>query len=188
MNSIDAFQKRLRDETATVEKEIQSHNQQLEALNKRLEGLKRAAELFESEQAAIVELLQTGTANGSGSPPEMPTSPAAKVPKATTGAKAAAAHNQLGRNSQIGRGKTKTGPNTRSATQNGGLTRVDMIAAVLRRHPRRTVRELIARLNQEYRWKTTESAVTGHLYTRRDKFAHTQPDRATNRPVTWSLK
>ena len=63
MNSIDAFQKRLQDETATVEKEIQSHNQQIEALNKRLEGLKRAAELFESEQAAIVELLQTGAAS-----------------------------------------------------------------------------------------------------------------------------
>jgi hypothetical protein len=43
---------------------------------------------------------------------------AAKVQKATTGAKAAAAHNQLGRISQIGRGKTKTGPNTRTASQN----------------------------------------------------------------------
>jgi chaperonin cofactor prefoldin len=53
MNSLDAFEKQLRDETATVEKEIQSHNQQLEALNKRLESLKRAAELFEAEQGAI---------------------------------------------------------------------------------------------------------------------------------------
>jgi len=188
MNSVDTFHKRLRDEIAAVEKEIQSHNQQLEALNKRREGLKRAAELFESEQAAIVELLQTGTANGSDIPREMPTSPVAKMQKATTGATAAAAHNRLGRNSQISPGKTKTGPNTRAARQNGGPTRVDMIAAVLRRHPRRTVRELIALLDQEYRWKTTESAVTGHLYTRRDNFVHTQPDRATNRPVTWSLK
>ena len=188
MNSTDAFQKRLRDETVAVEKEIQSHNQQVAALSKRLEGLKRAAELFESEQAAIVELLQTGTSNGSGIPREMPTSPAAKVQKAPTGVKAAAAHNQLGRNSQIGRGKTKTGPNTRTASQNGGLTRVNMIAAVLRRHPRRSVRELIALLDQEYDWKTTESAVTGHLYTRRDRFAHTPPNRSTNRPVTWSLK
>jgi hypothetical protein len=62
-----------------------------------------------------------------------------------------------------------------------------MIAAVLRRHPRRSVQELIALLDKEYRWKTTESAVTSNLYTRRDKFVHTQPDRATNRPVTWSL-
>ena len=63
-----------------------------------------------------------------------------------------------------------------------------MMAAVLGRHPRRTVRELIALLNKEYRWKTSESAVTGHLYTRRDKFVHIAPDRATNRPVTWSAK
>ena len=63
-----------------------------------------------------------------------------------------------------------------------------MIAAVLRRHPRRSIRELIALLDQEYHWKTTESAVTGKLYTRRDKFVRTQPDRATNRPVTWSSK
>jgi hypothetical protein len=63
-----------------------------------------------------------------------------------------------------------------------------MIAAVLRRHPRRSVQELIALLDQEYRWKTTESAVTSNLYTRRDKFVHIQPDRATNRAVTWSLK
>jgi len=35
---------------------------------------------------------------------------------------------------------------------------------------------------------TTESAVTGKLYTRRDKFVRTQPDRATNRSVTWSSK
>jgi len=50
MNSLDTFEKRLRDETAAVEKEIGSHQQQLEALNKRLEGLKRATELFESER------------------------------------------------------------------------------------------------------------------------------------------
>jgi hypothetical protein len=118
----------------------------------------------------------------------MPISPAATVQKATTGTKAVPTHNQLGRNSQIGRGKTKTGLDTRTASQNDGLTHVDMIAAVLRRHPRRTVRELIALLDQEYRWKTTESAVTGHLYTLRDKCVHTQPDRATNRPVTWSSK
>jgi hypothetical protein len=32
MNSLDAFEKRLRDETAAVEQEIQLHNQQLKAL------------------------------------------------------------------------------------------------------------------------------------------------------------
>jgi hypothetical protein len=153
-----------------------------------LEGLKRAAELFDSEQAAIAELLQAGTANGGGIPREMSAAPAAKMQKAAASAQVTAARKQVGRNAQIGRGKTKTAPNGRVASHNGGLTRVDMIAAVLRRHPRRTVGELIALLDREYRWKTTESAVTGHLYTRRDKFVHTQPDRATNRPVTWSSK
>ena len=91
----------------------------------------------------------------------------------------------------MGCGKTKTAdahPVARSANNDGRLTRVDMMAAVLRRHPRRTVRELIALLDKEFRWKANESAVTGKLYTRRDKFVHTQPDRSTNRPVTWSLK
>jgi hypothetical protein len=66
MNSVDTFHKRLRDEIAAVEKEIQSDNQQIEALTKRLEGLKRADELFDSDQAAIAELLHTGVADGSG--------------------------------------------------------------------------------------------------------------------------
>jgi hypothetical protein len=113
--------------------------------------------------------------------------PAAKMQKPAVSIKATTARKQVGRSAQLGRGKAKTAPNARAASHNGGLARVDMIAAVLRRHPRRTVRELIA-LHQEYHWKTTESAVTGHLYTRRDKFVHTQPDRATNRPVTWSSK
>ena len=186
MNSVDTFHKRLRDEIAAVEKEIQSHNQQVESLTKRLEGLKRADELFESDQAAIAELLQTGIANGSGITREMATAPAATMQRAAVSPKATGAQQQLGRRTQVGRGKMQTG--RVPASRNGGLTRVDMIAAVLRRHPRRTVRELIALLDREYRWKTTESAVTGHLYTLRDKFVHTPPDRATNRPVTWSLK
>jgi hypothetical protein len=187
MNSIDAFQKRLRDETTTVEKESQSHNQQVEALSKRLGGLKRASELFDSDQAAIAELLQAGTANG-GIPRQMSAAPAAEMQKAAVNIKATTARTQVARNAQIDRGKSKTAPKVRAASHNGGLTRVDMIAAVLRRHPRRTVRELIALLDREYHWTTTESAVTGHLYTHRDKFLHTAPDRATNRPVTWSSK
>src|SRR6266851_4966128 len=93
--------------------------------------------------------------------------------------KATGARKQLGRSTQIGRGNTKPGranPVARTMSHNGGLTRVDMMAAVLRRHPRRTVRELIALLDKEFRWKTNESAVTGKLYTRRDKFVHTQPE------------
>jgi hypothetical protein len=38
MNAVDTYQKRLRDEIAVVEKEIQSHNQQVAALNQRLRG------------------------------------------------------------------------------------------------------------------------------------------------------
>jgi hypothetical protein len=188
MASVDTFHKRLRDEITAVEKEIESHNQQVETLTKRLEGLKRADELFESDQAAIAEMLQTGIADGSGPTREMATAPAAKVQKAPASPKAAAAHKQLGRHTQISRGQTKTGREARTASQNDGLTRVDMIAAVLKRHRRLSVRELIALLDKEFRWKTTESAVTSNLYTRRDKFVHTEADRSTNRPVTWSLK
>ena len=185
MNSLDAFEKRLREETAAVEAEIESCNQQLEVLNKRLEGMKRAAELFESEEGAIAELLQASTANGGLSSQQMPT-PVRKV-RATVGPKPTNAQKWRAPSIQ-NRSKASTGQARRSASQNGGLTRLDMIAAVLRRHPRRTVRELIALLDKEYRWKTTESAVTGHLYTHRDKFVHIPPDRANNRPVTWSSK
>ena len=187
MNSLDAFEKRLRNETATVEKEIEPHHQQLETLNERLEGLKRAAELIESEQGAIAELLQAGTANGAIVARGMPTSLTGKVQKATASPRPTDAHKRRAPNTKNG-SKTRSRSASRSASQNGGLTRVDMMAAVLKRHPRRTVRELIALLNKEYRWKTTVSAVTGHLYTRRDKFVHIPPDRATNRPVTWSTK
>src|SRR5262249_27011071 len=159
---------RLRNETTTVENEIKSHNQQLEALNQRLEGLRRAAELLDSEQAAVVELLQTGTANGLTIARQMPIAPAAREQKLVANSSAARAGG--GRATQTGASRARTGPHARAASRDRGLTRVDMIAAVLRRHPRRTVRELIALLNKEYRWKTSESAVTGHLYTRRDKF------------------
>ena len=75
-----------------------------------------------------------------------------------------------------------------SASRNGGTTRVDMIAAVLKRHRGLSPRELIAALDREFGWKSSESYVTGLLYTNQKKFAHTQPDRAANRLVTWSLK
>ena len=186
MNSVDTFHKRLRDEIAAVEKEIQSHNQQVEALSKPLEGLKRADELFESDQAAITELLQTSIANGSGIAREMATAPAATMQRAAVSLKATGAQKQLGRRTQVGRGKMQTG--RAPASRNGGTTRVDMIAAVLKRHRGLSPRELIAALDREFGWKSSESYVTGLLYTNQKKFAHTQPDRAANRPVTWSLK
>jgi hypothetical protein len=189
MNSIDAFQKRLRDETVTVEKEVQSHNQQLEILTRRLEGLKRAAELFDSEQAAVAELLQASIGNGTGISPEIATTPSSARQRPPANPKTTRTlQKQADRITRIGRGKPKTGSVARGAAQDGALTRIDLIAAVLRRHPRRTVPELIALLDKEFRWKASESAVTGKLYTRRDQFVHTQPDRSRNRPVTWSLK
>jgi hypothetical protein len=186
MNSVDTFHKRLSDELAAVEKEIESHNQQVESLTKRLEGLKRADELFESEQAAIVELLHTGTANGGGITREMGTAPAATMQRAAVSRKATGAQKQLGRRTQVGRGKIQTGRT--SASRSSGTTRIDMIAAVLKRHRGLSPRELIAALDKEFGWKSSESYVTGLLYTHQKKFAHTQPDRAANRPVTWSLK
>ena len=191
MNSVDSFKKRLREAIAAVEKEIQSHSQEVEALTKRLEGLKRADELFESDQPAIAELLQANIGNGSGITRGTATAPAPTTQRTANLKTTGTLQKQLGRTTRTGRGNMKTGRAqsvARSASQPGGLTRVDMIAAVLRRHPRRTVRELIALLDKEFRWKTNESAVTGKLYTRREKFVHTQPDRSTNRPVTWSLK
>jgi hypothetical protein len=188
MASVDTFHKRLREEITTVEQEIQAHNEQVEALTKRLEGLKRADELFDSDQAAMAELLQAGIADGNGPTQERATAPAVKVQNAPTSPKAAAEHQQLRRNTQLSRGQKKIGREARAVSRNGGLTRVDMIAAVLKRHRRLSVRELIALLNKEFHWKAGESAVTAQLYTRRDKFVHTEPDRATNRPVTWSLK
>ena len=121
MNSVDTFHKRLRDEIAAVEKEIQSHNQQVESLTKRLEGLKRADELFESDQAAIAELLQTRIANGSGTAREMATAPAATMQRAAV-RKATEAQQQFGRRIQVGPGKIQTG--RAPASRNGGLTRV----------------------------------------------------------------
>jgi hypothetical protein len=61
----------------------------------------------------------------------------------------------------------------RAATQRAALMRVAMMAAVLRPHAGLTVREIIALLDKEFRWKTNESEVTAKVYTCRDKFVHT---------------
>jgi hypothetical protein len=58
------------------------HNQQVEALSKRLEGLKRADELFESDQAAVAELLQASIGIGSGMTRETATAPAPTTQRA----------------------------------------------------------------------------------------------------------
>jgi hypothetical protein len=65
MNSLDTFRKRIRGEIAAVGHEIQSFNQQVEALTQRLDGLKCADELFDSDQTAVFELLQAAGTDGS---------------------------------------------------------------------------------------------------------------------------
>jgi hypothetical protein len=191
MNAVDTHQKRLRDEVAAVEKEIQSHNQQVAALNQRLEGLKRAVELFESEQSAMVELLRTNPPLAEGLFGDAAIASAATAQNAAAHRNATPLHSQSRPVTQTGRGKTKTVtayPAGRKAGPNGGLKRMDMIAAVLKRHRGLSLRELIAALDKEFGWKSTESHVTNLLYTNQNKFAHTKPDRSANRPVTWSLK
>ena len=75
MNSVDTFKKRLREEIAAIEQEIAAHNQQVDVLSKRLEGLKRADELFDSDQAAIAELLQASIGDASGITRQTATAP-----------------------------------------------------------------------------------------------------------------
>src|SRR5713226_3406329 len=177
MNAVDTHQKRLHDEIAAVEKEIQSHNQQVAALNQRLEGLKRAVELFKSEQSAIVELLRTSPPLGEG----LFGDAAATAQNAGAHRNATPLQSQSERVTQKVRGKTNNitaHPAARKAVRNGGLKRIDMIAAVLKRHRGLSVRELIAALDKEFGWKSIESSVTAHLYTNQNRFVHTQPDRA----------
>ena len=130
MSSIDTLPKRLHDETVMIEKEIQSHNQQVEVLTTRLQGLKRASELLNSEQAAIAELLQAVIANRGADSRQVATMPVARGQKSVPNPKAIAVRQQLGRNTQVRRAKTKTGSSTRSVSPRGDLTRVDMIGAI----------------------------------------------------------
>jgi hypothetical protein len=123
MNSVGTFKKRLREEIASVEQEIQAHNQQAEALSTRLEGLKRADELFDSDQAAIAELLQASIGDGSGITRELATAPSVTTQRAAR-LKATDARKQLGRGTQTGRGNMKPGranPVARTMSHNGGL-------------------------------------------------------------------
>jgi predicted RNase H-like nuclease (RuvC/YqgF family) len=190
MNSVETYQKRLRDEVSAVEKEIQSRNEQIDQLNKRLEGLKRAVELFESEEPAIAELLRTSISDGNSVFREMAPEPTAMAKNAFSSRKQSPPQSQASRLAHNGRAKTKTirtPSGARKTSKTDGLKRGDMIAAVLKRHSRLSVSDLIAALDREFGWKCTESNLTGHLYTN-PKFAHTKADRSADRPVTWSLK
>jgi hypothetical protein len=187
-SSVESYQKRLRDEVSLVEQEIESHNQEIETLNTRLEGLKRALELCDSEQSAVAELLRTGVpglelavakpsrASANTSQKSAPSRKAAPVRRPPPAAM---------RNAQRGGKAAMSGAR---ASSNGGMKRIDMIAAVLKRHPRLTVRELIDALDREFGWKCGESNLTAHLYTNPDRFSHTRADRAGKQLVAWSLR
>ncbi|MGH8011513.1 MAG: hypothetical protein ACREQ4_03295 [Candidatus Binataceae bacterium] len=184
MNPANTYQQQLRDEIAAVEKEIDSHNQQVELFNKRLEGLRRALELFDSEHSAISELLRTAGVDG-----EIDQPAGFKAGKFASNPKGQARRRQTSAGHQgSGAGQAHPQRGTGKADTTPRLKRVDMIAAALKRHPRLSVRELIAALDQQFKWKTSESAVTAHLYTNPGRFVHTKADPVSKRPVVWSLK
>ena len=190
MNPVEAYQKQLRGELATVEKEIESRNQQIDVLNRRLEAIKRALELFESDQSAITELLRTADPQLDGL---IASTAAASSVTAKSGQrrKAVPARSPSARSVPNRAGPPRTARSNVAvvkASRSGGLKRIDMIAAVLRRQPAVSVRELMAGLARQFSWRPAESGVTNLLYTNPDKFAHTKADRAANRPVAWSLK
>jgi predicted nucleic acid-binding Zn-ribbon protein len=196
MDSVATFQKRVQDELAAVENEINGYNQQIEALNKRLEGLKRARELFESDPAAITELLRSSTPaeNGTSNKQELATpSTAARTPqtrntspKLTATAGRAKAYQPL--NAREHKAAQAHLTQVREANSNGKVKRTDLIAAVLQGTPEKTIEEIIMVLNKEFGWKSTESNLTGHLYTNPKMFTHTKADRSGKTPIRWSLK
>jgi len=183
-SSVETYQKRLRDEVSSVEQEIEDHNQEIESLNTRLEGLKRALELCNSEQSAVAELLRTGVP-GLELDLRKP-SRASAAQKSAPGPKTPAQRSVPASRSAQRAGRVSMAASRSSA--NGAMKRVDMIIAVLKRHPRLTVRELIAALDREFEWKCGESNLTAHLYTNPDRFSHTKADRAGKQLVTWSLR
>jgi len=173
-------QKRLREEIAAVEKEIESHSGQTEQLNKRLEGLKRAVDLVESEQPAIAELLRANLADRNGALPEIAAQPTATRSKAASSRKQIS-HKAAWSPSHNGRGKTKTAQARPIAPQGESKRRSQAPFRIERSPPDLWARQRI--------WlETTESSATVHLYTNPRRFAHTKADRCANRLVTWSLK
>jgi hypothetical protein len=186
-SSVETYQKRLRDELSLVEQEIESHNLQIETLNARLEGLKRALELCDSEQSAVAELLRTGVPGLELAVAKPARSSVSALPKSAPNRKAPV----LRGTATAARDAQRSGKGAMArarAGSNGTMKRVDMIAAALKRHPRLTVRELIAALEREFDWKCGESNLTAHLYTNADRFSHSKADRAGKQLVTWSLR
>ena len=199
MDLVKTYQKRLQDGIAAVEHDITARTQQIEGLTKRLEGLKRARELFDSEPAAVTELLRTSTQaeNGARNIQELasaapvkasarksqPRSASRKLDAAPGRAKphqSLSAHEQKAAQAHLAQ--------MRDASHNGKVKRTDLIAAVLRTTPQTTLQDLIRALNREFGWKCTANNLTGHLYTNPQMFTHTEADRSGKNPIRWSLK
>jgi len=198
-DSVETFQKRLRDEVAAVENEINACNRQIEALNKRLEGLKRARELFDEEPAAVTELLRTSTQAEDGARNiQEPASEAAvkasarKSQPRSASRKLDAAPARAKPDRSLSAREQKAAQahlaQVRDASRNDKVKRTDLIAAVLRTAPQTTLQELIKALNREFGWKCSASNLTGHLYTDPKMFTHTEADRSGKNPIRWSLK
>ncbi len=151
-DSVETFQKRLRDEVAAVENEINACNRQIEALNKRLEGLKRARELFDEEPAAVTELLRTSTQAEDGARNiQEPASEAAvkasarKSQPRSASRKLDAAPARAKPDRSLSAREQKAAQahlaQVRDASRNDKVKRTDLIAAVLRTAPQTTLQE-----------------------------------------------
>ena len=194
MNSIETYQERLRDELAAVANEIKDRSHQIEILAKRVEALKRALELFGSDQSAIAELLRTSAeaANGSRQMPEGSGPASAKVSAAKAAPRSAAPKAEASAPRQLGvralKAARKHLDEVRAANRSGKAKRPDLIAAVLQNNPWLTNQEIIAALKKEFGWDCKESNLTGQLYTHPERFTHTAGDRSGKNPSRWSVK
>lgn len=182
MSKIDSHQQRLHDEYSIVEKEIEVHSGQIDALKQRLEGLKRAIELCGSDQAAIGELLRATSQNGDSHAAHVVVMPAREPGQRLVRRGRPPAVRMASMPAGRGRGRKA------KAETEGKVKRVDMITTVLKRRPAMTVRELIDAVGKEYGWECSESNITGHLYTNPKRFGHTKADRVNKKPITWSLR
>ena len=196
MTSLEIHRERLRSDLAAIENQIKDRNQQIEALAQRIEGLKRALELFGSEQAAVAELLRTSgqASNGASKILEVsaplasgakPAPPSAKRKTKASSAASSKPPRQLGIRAQ--KAARKRLDEIRAASQRGKVKRSDLIAAVLQNTPRLTNHEIIAALKKEFGWDCKENNLTGHLYTHPGRFTHTAGDRSGKNPGRWSV-
>jgi hypothetical protein len=186
LKSVDT-RKELRDAVAAVEAEIGAHEDRIEALNLRLQGIRRAIELFESDQLAIIEMLRTAAIGSDGSVARSVVVVESQEPFSSRQRGRSKPSARIPKN---GRRKTMAVDAKRASRKTkpeAGLKRVDMIAEALQRQPGLSTRELVAALDKDFGWSCSERNVTAHLYTNR-RFQRTRTNRSGKNVVTWSLK